>query len=94
MIKRLSPYIADQLRRNGAYLYGGEPLEVADLARQWGYIWGGRVILESLRTYGHDGGGREASATTSMRDNSGGSSGSSPSTPQEPSRNEGQWDVD
>lgn len=93
MIKRLSPFFAETLRRNGAYSYGGEPLEVADLARQWGYIWGGRVILESLRTYGHDGGGTETSTTTSMRDNSSGSSGSSP-TPQEPSNNQGQWDVD
>lgn len=93
MIKRLSPYIADQLRQSGAYLYGGEPLEVADLARQWGYIWGGRVILESLRTYGHDGGDNNSSTTTSLSDNSGSSTEASPA-PQEPSRNEGQWDVD
>ena len=92
MIKRLSPYIADQLRKNNAYLYGGEPLGVADLARQWGYIWGGRVILESLRTYGHDG-GRDSQSTTSLKDSTSTSEPSSPA-PQEPSSQEGQWDVD
>ena len=95
MLKRLSPWIADQLRRNGAYLYGGEPLEVADLARQWGYIWGGRVILESLKTYGNDGGRDSQSTTTSLSDKSGTSTETNTNTgPQEPSRNEGQWDVD
>ncbi|MBQ2616688.1 MAG: hypothetical protein IJG51_04575 [Synergistaceae bacterium] len=95
MIKRLSPYIAMELQKNHAWTTGGEPLEIADLARQWGLIWGGRVILESLRTYGHDGGNDgQTSTTTSLSDNSGGSTESTPSGPQEPSRNEGQWDVD
>ena len=95
MIKRLTPYISDHLRKNGAYFYGGEPLEVADLARQWGFIWGGRVILSDLKYYEHERGGdsKSASTTTSF----GGSSGTSheaPSEPQQQSRNEGQWDVD
>ena len=95
MLKRLSPWIAMELQKNHAYTSGGEPLEVADLARQWGYIWGGKVILESLRTYGHDGGNDASSSVTSMRDSTS-SSTSEPSTPspQEPSRNQGQWDVD
>ena len=95
MIKRLTPYISDELRKNGAYFYGGEPLEVADLSRQWGFIWGGRVILESLRNYTHDGGGSESSTTTSLSDKSSSSSGgNTPSEPQGQSGNEGQWDVD
>ncbi|MBQ7168654.1 MAG: hypothetical protein IJR63_01970 [Synergistaceae bacterium] len=93
MIKRISPRVADALRRNNAYYYGSEPLEVADLARQWGYIWAGRVILESLRAYGHDGGHDSQSTVTSLRDNSG-TTTETPTTPQEPSRNGGQWDVD
>ena len=95
MIKRLTPYISDELRKNGAYFYGGEPLEVADLARQWGLIWGGRVILRDLKYYEHDGDGTETSSTTTT--SLGGSSGTShesPSAPQEQSRSEGQWDVD
>ena len=95
MIKRVSPYVAECLRKNNAYYYGGEPLEVADLARQWGYIWGGRVILESLKTYGHDGGSSSGVSTTTSF--GGGSSTSEPESspgPQEPTRNEGQWDVD
>ena len=72
MIKRLSPYIAMELQKNHASTSGGEPLEVADLARQWGLIWGGRVILESLKTYGQDGGrDSQTSTTTSLGDNSG-----------------------
>ena len=95
MIKRLSPYIAMELQKNHAWTTGGEPLEIADLARQWGLIWGGRVILESLRTYGHDSGHEyEASTTTSLNNNSGETPESTPSGPQEPTKNEGQWDVD
>ncbi len=95
MLKRLSPWIADELRKNNAwYMGGGEPAEVADLARQWGMIWGGRVILESLRARGYDGGGDgNSGSTTSLRDNSG-SSGSN-TAPQENNTNtRGQWDVD
>lgn len=94
MIKRLTPYISDELRKNGAYFYGGEPLEVADLARQWGFIWGGRVILGSLSNYAHDGAGSETSTTTSFSSNSSSNSDNTPSEPQEQSRSEGQWDVD
>ena len=95
MIRRLSPYIADELRKNNAYFYGGEPLEVADLARQWGFIWGGRVVLESIRHYGYDGGRdhRDSGTTTSLSSESGNQS-ETPSEPQETNQNEGQWDVD
>ena len=94
MIKRLSPYIADELRKNNAYFYGGEPLEVADLARQWGFIWSGRVVIESIRYYGYDGGrDSQVSETTSLQ-NETGTQSETPSEPDEPSGNQGQWDVD
>ncbi len=89
MLKRLRPYIASELGKHNAWYQGGEPMEVADLARQWGYIWGGRVILETLKTY-HDSGGGD-STVTSMREAPSSSGGSTPSEPQ----NSGpQWDVD
>ena len=90
MLKRLSPYIADELRKNHAWYQGGEPMEVADLARQWGYIWSGRVILESLRTFQDSNG--DSGQVTSFRDNS--SSSSETTTPPEPERTTPQWDVD
>lgn len=97
MIKRISPYIASELHRHNAYLYGGEPVEAADLARQWGWIWGGRVIIESLKTYGSEGRGGSGETTTSLSE----SSSSAPTegnnnAPQENNSqgNEGQWDVD
>ena len=93
MIKRLSPYIAGELRKNHAYFYGGEPLEVADLSRQWGFIWGGRVILRDIKYYGYDGGRDSQSTATSLGETSG-TTTEAPSEPQEQSRNEGQWDVD
>ena len=68
-------------------------MEVADLARQWGYIWSGKVILESLRNYkDSDGGG---GSVTSMRDSSSSGGGNSSPTPPEPQENTTpQWDVD
>ncbi len=91
MLKRVSPWIANELRKNGVWYQGGEPIEAADMARQMGYIWGGKVILESLKTY-RDSNSHESSNVTSMRESSSGSSGS---TPQEPSRNNNSnWDVD
>ena len=95
MIKRLTPYISDELRKNGAYFYGGEPLEVADLARQWGLIWGGRVVIESMNSMGYDGGNDGTSGTTSLRDTST-STGDNTTTPapQNNNNNNGQWDVD
>ena len=95
MIKRLSPWIATELDRNHSWRYGGEPLEAADLARQWGMIWGGRVVLESLRTSqknGSEESRKTASGTTTSLNS--GSGTNTESTPREPSRNEGQWDVD
>ena len=84
MIKRLIPYIAGELRKANFWYYGGEPLEAADLTRQWGWIWGGKVVLKSLNAYEDSGG---SDNVTSMHD-------SSESTTEESSRSSGQWDVD
>lgn len=93
MLKRLSPYIADELRKNNAWYQGGEPVEVADLARQWGFIWGGKVILESLKTYGPDNGDHNVTSFRDTSNNSGGNNSPAPSEPaNEPTGP--QWDVD
>lgn len=94
MIKRISPWIAAQLQKHNAHIYGGEPVEIADLARQWGLIWGGRVIIESLKTYGNDGGGGESTTTTSFGGNSGSTGGNESAPKEESNNNGGQWDVD
>ena len=92
MLKRLSPYIADELRKNHAWYQGGEPMEVADLARQWGFIWSGKVVLESLKAYKDSSGG--GGNVTSLRDSpSSGGGGESPAPPEQESTSP-QWDVD
>ncbi len=90
MLKRLESLIAEELRKNNAWYYGSEPLEVADLARRWGYIWGGQVILTSMRSYWESSGGSDS--VTSMHDND--RSGNNNNTPPENNNNNGQWDVD
>lgn len=90
MLKRLSPWIADELRKNHAWYQGGEPMEIADLARQWGYIWSGKVILESLKAYRDSSGGSEN--VTSFHEQE--SNGESPSAPPAPEQSPSQWDVD
>ena len=93
MLKRMSPYIADELRKNHAWYQGGEPMEVADLARQWGYIWSGKVILQSLRSYRDSGGdGHVTSFHETSSSSSGGSSAKAPAPSRESSGP--QWDVD
>ncbi|MBR6901903.1 MAG: hypothetical protein IKN30_07585 [Synergistaceae bacterium] len=93
MLRRLTPYITEELRKANAWYQGGEPFEVADLARQWGLIWSGKVVLTSLNAYYDSGGGGEN--VTSMKDSASGSGGSS-TTPQENTNTntETQWDVE
>lgn len=93
MLKRLTPWITDELRKANALYMGGEPLEVADLARQWGMIWGGRVVIESMNSMGYDGGSNSSSGTTSLRDTSTSTGNESTPAPQQ-NDNNGQWDVD
>ncbi|MBQ3646064.1 MAG: hypothetical protein II960_05605 [Synergistaceae bacterium] len=88
MIKRITPYIIEELRKSNAWYDGSEPLEVADLARQWGYIWGGKVILESLKSYRDSGG---SDNVTSMKDSS--NSGNNNAAPQENANSNPRWDV-
>lgn len=93
MLKRLNPYILAQLRKNKIWYGGGEPLEAADFARQRGMIWGGRVLLESLKAYRDSDGGGRADTSTSMHETSSGGS-ESHNAPQENNNSGGQWDVD
>ncbi len=97
-LKRLRPQLAKELYKNDVWFYGGEPLELADLARQWGMLWAGRVVLERhLGTFnsGNDGGtelssssSESSSSTTSLSDSSRNGGGSS-------NNNTGpHWDVD
>ena len=90
MLKRLSPWIADELRKNHAWYQGGEPVQVADLARQWGYIWSGKVILESLKAYQDSSGGSDN--VTSFHETS--SHSDSLSSPPSQENSSPQWDVD
>ena len=94
MLRRLSPYIAEELRKNQAWYQGGEPLEVADLARQWGMIWSGRVILQTLNAYRDSSGGDDTSNVTSMPSESTGNNNNNNSTPKENKQEDTQWDVD
>ena len=95
MLKRLAPYVARELEKNHVWYIGGEPAEVADLARQWGIIWGGRVVLEKLKSYEDRGGGNDSGTVTSMRSESSSSSSGSSSGPRETKSNPSpQWDVD
>ncbi|MBR0204137.1 MAG: hypothetical protein IJQ56_07215 [Synergistaceae bacterium] len=95
MLMRWRGFIIDELRKYNVYFYD-EPLEAADLARQWGYIWTGRLILRKLRNY-RDSGGGNGGNVTSLRDNSGGNGGNN-NTPDNNNNNNngnrGQWDVD
>ena len=93
MLKRLIPYIAEELRKANAWYQGGEPFEVADLARQRGLIWGGRVILESLNAYNRSSGENDGNVT-SFHDSSSSTNSETPQEPQEEERNSPRWDVD
>ena len=88
MLKRLKPWILEELRKNNIFYPSGEPLEVADLSRQWGIHWSGRVILDTLRAF-HDGGGE--GQATSFRESSGNDSGNTGGNTPDTGP---QWDVD
>ena len=93
MLKRLKPWILEELRKNNIFYPSGEPLEVADLARQWGVHWSGRVILDTMRAFRDTNGGN--SEATSLQDSSTSSSGNTSEPPEEPAPDTGpQWDVD
>ena len=91
MIKRIAPYISKELRKADAWYLNGEPEEVANLARQWGWIWGGKVVLESLKAY-RDSGGNEGNVTSMSSSSSSSSGGGSNSGNN--NNSSGQWDVD
>ena len=86
MLKRIAPYISQELRKADVWYSGGDYFEIADLTRQWGWIWLDRVILESLKAYKDGNGGGNV---TSMKDSQ---TSNSENTNDNNSR--GQWDVD
>ena len=91
MLKRLKPWILEELRKNNIFYPSGEPYEAADLARQWGIHWSGRVILDTLRAFKDSG---EGDSATSLRETTTSSGGGS-NTPAEEKEDSGpQWDVD
>ena len=93
MLKRLSPMINDELRKAGMFYLPSEPYEIADLARQWGYIWLGRVTFSELRNYKESNGGNEHSY--SMRETSHSTSSSKNDSPSNDNNDSGgQWDTD
>ena len=87
MLKRIAPYVSQELKKAGVWYLGGDNFEIADLTRQWGWIWHDRVILESLKAY-KDSGGDNA---TSMKDSA---SSSSSSVTDKEDKSRGNWDVD
>ena len=88
MLKRIAPYISGELRKLNVWYLNGDYFEVADLTRQWGWIWNDRVILESLKAYRDSNGG---DSVTSFKDSS---TGQSDSGTKEDDGSRGQWDVD
>ena len=90
MLKRMKPWIIEELRKNNVLFPYGEPSDVADLARQWGLIWRGRVIIGDMKTF-RDSNGGNGERVTSFRESTGSNSG----TPSERTPDKGpQWDVD
>ncbi|MCR4817456.1 MAG: hypothetical protein K5841_00690 [Fretibacterium sp.] len=89
-LKRHRAWIADELRRNKIWWFGGESDELADLARQWGMLWGGSLGMNTLNIYrpdsGEDGNGSERTTATS-------STPSSESPSDNGNNNRGDWDV-
>ncbi|MCR5347651.1 MAG: hypothetical protein K6E38_07730 [Fretibacterium sp.] len=89
-LNRHRSWIIDELRKNNVWWFGGEADDLADLARQWGLLWGGSLQLNRLSAYraesGGDGPGTERTTTASS---------SSPSTPSpdDSNNNRGDWDV-
>ena len=94
VLQRSVPYIAEELRKANAVYLWAEPFEVADLTRQWGKIWGGKVALTSFgnQYYTGSGGGNDDSSSGSslggMKNDGGTASGGST-----PADSGGQWDT-
>ncbi len=98
-LKRMRPFLAKELYKNKVYYVdGGDNSELANLARQWGMLWAGRVVLERhLTAYNSGGGGSETSIensssneTTSLSDNSNNSGGNGNNN----NSSGPHWDVD
>ena len=88
-LKRHRPWLAEELRKCHMWWWtGSEPMDLTDLARQWGMIWMGRMGIEKLGTWRDGGGGgggvggtfRDAPGRDAPSDQGGGGGG--------------RWDVD
>ena len=89
MLKRLRPWLAEQLRENNVWFLG-EGEELANLARQWGMLWGGSLSVQRVSGYnsgngGGDGGSGDTGSVQDSAPDSGGSGGND---------NSGNWDVE
>ena len=89
-LKRHRAWIAEELRKNRTGWFWGEADDLADLARQWGMLWGGSLGMNTLTAYRTEGGNDSGNGGTTTP--------SSSTTPSEPpadngNNNRGDWDV-
>ena len=87
-LKRQRTWIIEELRRNNVWWFGGEADDLADLARQWGLLWGGSLALDSLNAYRADTGGNDASSEGGSVSHT-----STPGSPSDDNNSRGDWDV-
>ncbi len=86
-LKRRRQWIGEELRKNCIWWFCVEPCDFANLARQWGLLWGGEICLDALGGYrGGDG--------AENRDFRNLPAGRTPDTPEKKPDNGGQWDVE
>lgn len=89
-LKRHRAWISEELRRNKIWWFGGEADELADLARQWGMLWGGSMGMNTLTAYRTDSGNDSTTRETTTT----ASSAPSPGSPADDgNNNRGDWDV-
>ena len=86
-LKRRRQWIGGELRRNCIGWLCPETCDLADLARQWGLLWGGEVRFDALGGYrggnGAENGNRRSLPATRA-----------PETPEKKPDNGGHWDVE
>ena len=87
-VRRRWRWILVQLHGKGFRWLGAEPMDLADLARMWGFLWRGRVLITDLTQ--HNTGGNDDSTGEFSISVSGPASDPQPQ-PSDPGG--GQWDV-
>jgi hypothetical protein len=95
------PALLRELREKGVIWTRSDTAELADLAREWGYLWRGRVAFHDLPYYRHSGseggdssGGAESPGSPGGGGSDGGNwdTGGSPGSPGSPGGGSG-WDT-